>query len=529
MLSLQMLVNGARLWNQPGIFVAFEEDSRRLIANAATFGWDLAGLQRKKLFVLDAQPKPELIQSGGFDLGGMLAGLAAKAHAMGARRIVFDALDRVLELLPDPQAQRRELYRLHEWLLKEELTGVITAKAYGGKEDLQPLDLMQFMVDCAITLNHEIIEGVSQRNLRILKYRGSAFSENESPFVFGEHGIEVAGSLGLNKKAAKISNERVSTGVERLDTMLDGGYYRGAGILITGSPGTSKTTLAAAFAEAACQRGEKTLFLSFDSDSAEIVRNVSSVNIRLERFVRRGLLLMASAHTGKSSAEVHLMRLKAMVRQHQARNVIIDPVSALAREGNEVTAHSVVERLMDWAKSQRLTLFCTSLLAQTKQEEERACVQISTIADTWIHLNYLVHGGERNRALTIVKSRGTGHSNQVRELILHDSGVTLADVYTAGGDVLMGTLRREKEQALAAQTLEKQNENRRKLVEIGLAEVELTGRIQLLERELAAKRTAGALLKESERRRSSVMARSQSEMRGLRGVDARNADGKPKR
>ncbi|MGZ5737899.1 MAG: ATPase domain-containing protein, partial [Burkholderiales bacterium] len=261
-LALQFLVHGAQHCKEPGIFVAFEETSKRILANAESFGWKLVELLRKKLFFMDAQPRPDLIQSGNFDLSGMLAALEVQIKDMGARRIVFDALDIVLALLPDPAAKRRELYRLHEWLLARELTGLITSKA-GGDEtssiSQQPFGFMQFMVDCAVILNHCVVQGVSQRNLRVQKYRGSSFDENESPFLIGTGGLEVAAARTLGRMHAKASNERVSSGVKRLDTMLGGGYYRGASVLITGSPGTAKTTLAGAFAEAACRRGERTL------------------------------------------------------------------------------------------------------------------------------------------------------------------------------------------------------------------------------------------------------------------------------
>jgi circadian clock protein KaiC len=523
-LSLQTLANGARLYNEPGIFVAFEENIDRIIGNAETFGWDLRALQRKKLFFLDAQPKPDLIQAGNFDLAGMLAVLGAKARAIGARRIVLDSMDVLLELLGDPQAERREVYRVHEWLLQHGLTALITTKAMGqkaGPADQQQLGFMQFMVDCAVALNREMVQGVSQRNLRVLKYRGSGFSEDESPMVIGEHGLEVAGSPGLKGKAVKVTDERLSCGVERLDSMLEGGYYRGASVLITGSPGTAKTTLSGAFAEAACVRGEHTLFVSFDSDSAEIVRNLASVNIRLQRFARpRGLLRLFSTRSCENSAEVHLMRIKAMARDHKARNLVIDPVSALSNQGNELTAHSVLERLIDWVKTEGLTLVCTSLLDSATPEMESTRLQISTIADAWLHMSYLIRAGERNRALTIIKSRGTAHSNQVRELILHHKGLTLTDVYTAGGEVLMGTMRWEKEQAVRADQLIKQTEVRRKLEELELAEVELTGRLQALERELAAKRAERELLKRAESQHQKLLVQSHSDMSGMRGVDA---------
>ncbi len=242
--ALQFLVHGAQERGEPGIFVAFEETSKRIMANAESFGWKLPALRQRKLFFLDAQAEFELIQSGKFDIGGMLAVLAAKAKEMKARRIVFDALDVVLALLPDLAAKRRELYRLHDWLLTHELTGVITEKA-GADEtssntSKHPFGFMQFAVDCAVILNHGVVQGVSQRNLRVQKFRGSTFDENESPFLIGKSGLEVAVARTLSRVDANVTNERVSSGVERLDTMRSGGYYRGATVLITGFPGTAK-------------------------------------------------------------------------------------------------------------------------------------------------------------------------------------------------------------------------------------------------------------------------------------------------
>lgn len=524
-LALQTLVNGARLSGEPGIFVAFEEHSRRIIANAATFGWDLPALERKQMFFLDAQLEPDIVKSGNFDLSGMLAALSAKVERMGARRIVFDALDVVLELLDSPQAERRELHRLRDWLMAHELSALITSKIRSGpngserRAGRQPLGYLQFMMDCAVVLNHDLTDGVSQRNLRIVKYRGSAFAENESPFVIGEHGFEVAGERGLSGPAAKATNERVSSGIPRLDTMLGGGYYRGAGVLVTGSPGTAKTTLSGAFAEAACLRGERTLFVSFDSEPAEIVRNLASVNIRLEPQRRTGCLRLVSARSGVSSAEMQFMRIRRLAREHEARCVVIDPVSALAKQGNQATAHSVVERLTDWIKSEGITLLSTSLLDSSAPATEGTPLQISTIADTWIHLSYLVHAGERNRALTIIKSRGTAHSNQVRELILRDTGVSLEDVYTAGGEVLMGTLRWEKEQAMRAERLLLEREATRKRLELAQAEADLADRISKLERELAIKRAEDAVLEAEQSSHLDLQATSRTELKRLRGAD----------
>lgn len=523
-LGLQFLVNGARDLGEAGIFVAFEESSKRIVKNAQGFGWDLDELNRKKLFFLDAQPKPDLIQSGTFDLSGMLAALEAKAKTMRAKRIVFDALDIVLSLLPDQAARRREIYRLHEWLLERGLTGMITAKA-GGDEARshsdQPFGVMQFMVDCVIILNHGVVQGVSQRNVRVQKYRGSGFDENESPFLIGKGGLEVAVARTLSHASASVTHERVSSGITRLDTMLGGGYYRGASVLITGFPGTAKTTLSGAFAEAACRRGERTLFVSFDSDGSEVIRNLGSVGIQLERYVKNGRLRIVSARTITGSAETYLVRIKAHAAEHNARCLVIDPVSTLSKSGNEFTAHSVAERLIDWSKSRGITMVCTSLLDEmANQAEASSPLQISTLADTWIHLNYLVQAGERNRGMSIVKSRGTAHSNQVRELILSNAGVTLTDAYTAGGEVLMGTLRWQKESSERMTSEVSEVAGKLKRVRLNAEEAELQVRMKSLGVELEAKQVEQELLARTAASQEMESTRGRTRMRELRGADS---------
>jgi circadian clock protein KaiC len=522
--ATQFLAHGARDWKEPGIFVAFEESPERIVGNLKGFGWKLNELRPKKLFFLDAQPDSDLVQTGNFDLCGMLAALDAQVKKMGARRIAFDALDIVLDMLPDPLARRREITRLHEWLLSRGLTALITAKSgknsYGGN-DQEPFSFMQFMVDCAVDLNHRVSLGVSQRNLRIQKYRGSTFDENEAPFVIGDKGFDVAVARIQNREDHKVSEERVSSGVSRLDTMLGGGYYRGAGVLITGFPGTAKTTLSGAFAEAACKRGERTMFVSFDSDGSEIIRNLKSVGIRLDRYAKSGLLRMVSARTITGSAETILVRIKTLANEHNTRCLVIDPVSTLGQSGNELTAHGVGQRLIDWSKHNGITMVCTSLLDEMAgQTQAGTPLQISTLSDTWIHLSYLVQAGERNRGMSIIKSRGTAHSNQVRELLLSDTGVTLADIYTAGGEVLMGTLRWEKESAERAANERAEVEGKLRRVGIDAEEAVLEVRVKSLQTELVAKRVEKSLLARTSRSRLGQLSEGRVRMRQLRKADA---------
>lgn len=524
--ALQFLVQGAHDDAEPGIFVAFEESAQRIAANAESFGWKLAALRKKQLFFLDAQPMADLIQSGDFDLGGMLAGLEAQIKEMGARRIVFDALDVILALLPDAATQRREVYRLHEWLLAGKLTGIITAKVDGHETAAtiqHPLGFMQFMVDCTVILNHTVVQGVSHRNLRVQKYRGSAFDENESPFVIGTQGAVVDVARPRLRPESKISSERVSSGIERLDTMLGGGYYRGASILITGFSGTAKTTLSGAFAEAACARGERTLFVSFDSDCNEVIRNLASVGIHLGQYTKSGCLSMVAARSIAGSAEAYLVRIKTLAKEHRTRCLVIDPVSTWYKSGNDLSAQSVADRLIDWSKSESVTLLCTSLLDEMSNGAGGdSPLQISTLADTWIHLNYLVQAGERNRGLSIVKSRGTAHSNQVRELILSDAGVTLTDTYTAGGEVLMGTLRWEKERAERVATEAAEAAAKLKRIRLDAEEAELEVRVKSLQTELVAKQVEKALLVRATQSHEGELSRGRTQMKELRGADATN-------
>jgi len=397
---------------------------------------------------------------------------------------VLDATDILLTLLPNRRSVRREMFRLHEWLLARELTATITVKRPAPGQPVPEMDLefMQFMADTAVKLSHDLVQGISQRSLRMIKYRGSSFDENDIPYVIGTSGLELASGFGEHNGPLQVVDDRVSTGVDRLDYMLEGGYHRNASILVTGSPGTAKTTLAGAFIEAACERDERCLLISFDSRVEEIVRNLKSVGIDLKTPLERGMLRMESAGGLSGSSEIQLMRIRHWAKTHQARCIAIDPASALAKSGNALLAHSVIQRLVDWCKCSGITLLTTSLLDRAHEADSHTPLHISTIADTWIHLEYRVEAGERNRGLSIIKSRGTAHSNQVRELVLSADGITLTDVYSAGGEVLMGTLRMERERAEALARRKASQEHREYLAELEAELDELDQRMQTLQK-----------------------------------------------
>ena len=518
--ALECLVNGAKYNREPGIFVAFEENSRQILANAATFGWDLPALERDKLFFLDARLSPTVVKAGEFDLNAILAGLEAKANEMGARRIVFDGIDILISLLDDPGKERTELYRLQDWLHRTGLTAIITAKAFeGDRLSTERYAFMQFMVDAVVMLYHRMLDRVSLRGLRVLKYRGTGFAENEFPLVIAKSGIEVS-VFGQSELVYDVSTERISTGIPRLDTMLDGGYYRGSGVLISGAPGTAKTTVSAAFVAAGCARGEVGLYVSFDEAASQITRNLSSVGIDLKKHCDAGLLHMYSIRTEARSSEEHFIELRGLLRRLRPKNVVLDPISALTKTGGHISAVHASLRLLDYARAEGITVLCTSLVASEDAFQETTSMQISTIADTWIHLAYMVRNGERNRTLTVVKSRGMAHSNQVRELILNEHGVTLTDVYTAGGEVLLGTARWEYESRMRDEAIRIEAERAQRRRQLEHEQADLDARIESLLRERNAKRAelesfAGAGTAAGIRRKSVA-----DEMRRLRHADA---------
>jgi len=524
--AMQTLVNAIRERQEAGIFVAFEESAQQISANAATFDWALPARSRNKLFTVDAHLSPETVHSGEFDLAGMLAVLKAKQEAIGAQWIVFDGIDVLLTLLQNPIAEMREIYRIREWLADSGMSAIITAKADGSTAEVAHYGFLQFMTDCVISLGRRLEHGVPLHRLEITKYRGSDFVAGEYPVSFGPAGMEV-GAPEPTEITHAASTERVSAGFERLDTMLGGGLFRGSSTLITGVPGTSKTTLAGKFAEAACRRGERTLFVSFDEGAGPIQRNLASVGIQLKPHVKSGLLRMYSGRTESVGAEDHLLKLKSLLREHRPRCMVIDPLSAIAKAGGIAVARAVANRLIYAVKDEGVTVLVTAINLGDEPQIEATDLQISTIADTWIHLSYLIRGGERNRALTIIKSRGTWHSNQVRELVLGKSGPLLADVYTAGGEVLMGTLRWEKEGEERARTVQRRAEFEHKRSELQAAEAATHARIKALQQDLARQQAGLTMYASENQARITSTSEREKELRVIRSADKGNGKARP--
>lgn len=500
--ALQSLINGALDYDEQGIFVAFEENAQDIQMNAAGFAWPGGFAAPDGVTFMDAQLRGTILEGTDFDLQGLLSILTAKVDQTGARRVVFDGVDVLLGFLKDPLAVRREVFRIRDWVLEQGITGIITAKTNPRGAELDPhYDQLQFMADCVVHLSHELVGHTAMRGLRVSKYRGTAHSSNEFPFTITSAGLDIASGSRFEIDHS-VSTERVSTGVERLDEMLGGGYFRATSVLISGAPGTAKTTLAGAFAQAACARGERCLSVSFDEDADQIVRNLQSVDIDLQPHVDDGCIEMMSLRARGYSPESHVVEIINAARTHDAEHLIIDPISVFVHFEDAQAAEDAALRLIDFAKNAGITIVSTTLLGTSRPEIEATPVGLSTIADTWMHLSYLNQGGERNRALSVVKSRGMKHSNQVRELLLDDDGVTLADVYTASGEVLMGTMRWEKEQQEKARLEAESNKLQLEKEQEQLALEELQLKIQALQHQQERREAEIEKLDELERQQT---------------------------
>jgi circadian clock protein KaiC len=455
LLAAEFLVRGAVQFGEPGVFMAFEETEAELKANVASLGFDLGGLIRRKKILIDYVhvERSEVQESGEYDLEGLFVRLGHAIDAIGAKRVVLDTLEALFASLPNEAILRAELRRLFRWLKDKGVTAVITAER--GREQLTRHGLEEYVSDCVILLDHRVYDQIATRHLRVVKYRGALHGTNEFPFLIGDTGISVLPitSLGLTHK---ISSERIATGIPRLDAMLGGrGFFRGSSILLTGTPGTGKTIVAANFAQAACLRGERTLFFSFEESPNQIIRNMYSIGLRMEPLVKRGLLRFHSARPSLYGLEMHLATMFKEIAAFQPRVVIVDPITSLMDSGTDSESKGMVTRLIDYLKGGQVTSLFTSL-TQGGHSLQQSEMSMSSLMDSWLLLQDFEGNGERNRVLYVLKARGMAHSNQIREFLISDRGIDLVDAYIGPSGVLTGSARaaqtaREKAEALAGQ------------------------------------------------------------------------------
>ncbi len=463
LLAMEFLVRGATQYGEAGVFMAFEETGPELAQNVRSLGFDLDKLIRQKKIVVDFVhvDRNEIDETGEYDLEGLFIRLNAAIDAIGAKRVVLDTIEALFSGLQNEGILRAELRRLFRWLKDKGVTAIITGER--GDGTLTRRGLEEYVSDCVILLDHRITDQVSTRRMRIVKYRGTAHGTNEYPFLIDEDGFSVlpVTSLGLQHD---VSSERISSGVPRLDTMLGGkGYYRGSTVLVSGTAGTGKTSLAAHFVHAACGRGESCLYFAFEESPGQLMRNMRSIGIDLRRYIDDGSLQIHSSRATIYGLEMHLATMHKLINTASPKVVVIDPVGSLIQSGTRHDAHSMVVRLIDFLKSKRIATLMTNLTS-AGDALERTDVDISSIVDTWLLLRDIELNGERNRAMYVLKSRGMRHSNQLREFLLTNKGINLLDVYVGPEGVLTGSARasleaREKSAALA---LQEESDSRRR-------------------------------------------------------------------
>ncbi len=488
LLAMEFLVRGATEFGEPGAFIAFEETPEELAQNVRSLGFDLDRLVEEKKLALDyirVEPA-EIEETGEFDLEGLFLRLGLAIDSIGARRVVLDTMESLFGGFGNQAILRAELRRLFRWLKDRGVTAIITGERGDGSLTRQGLE--EYVSDCVILLDHRVSEQVSTRRLRIVKYRGTHHGTSEYPFIIDEKGFSVmpVTSIQLDHE---VSDERVPSGVAGLDAMLGGGYYRGSSILVTGTAGTGKTTLAASFAHETAKRGERCLYLAFEESPQQLVRNMRTIGLDLGSLRTKGKLRIHAARPTVHGLEMHLVQIHKMVAEFKPAAVVIDPISNFAASGSSQDAGLMLLRLVDFLKAEGITAFLTHLTSGGRAIEATD-IGISSIIDTWLLVRDIELGGERNRGLYVLKSRGMKHSNQIREFVITPQGIELVEVYVGPEGVLTGSMRAAQEAREQAATLALQEEIQAKQREVDRLRAALEA--QAKDRSAAAVRRGGA-------------------------------------
>ena len=501
LLAMEFLVRGARDYGEPGVFLTFEESTAELVANVASLGFDVPRLVAEKKLVVDEVQlsRADIVESGEYDLEGLFIRLGEAIASVGAKRVVLDTIEVLFSVFQNNAVVRSELGRLFRWLKERQVTAIVTGER--GEGVLTRAGLEEYIADCVILLDHRIVNQISTRRLRVVKYRGSVHGTNEYPFLISSKGMSLLpiSSAELRHGA---STERISIGVPDLDQMLGGsGVYRGSTVLLSGTAGSGKTTLACKFVDAACARGERALYFASEESPEQVLRNMRSVAMELQRWRECGLLHMVAERPTACGLEMHLLRLHETVHEFRPHVVVFDPITNLASIGPGDDVKSMLLRSFDFLKTQEITVLATTLTAGVAPSEDSSEVGISSLMDVWILLRNLECSGERNRALYILKARGIPHSNQIREFSFSEDGVRLRPPYVGMANVLTGSARLAQEAA---------DRDRRREMEEEIESHKAT--LQARQRELAA---------EIEALRARMAAEEQHALREIRSLDAR--------
>jgi len=519
MLAMEFLVRGATQYGEPGVFMMFEENAAELTANVRSLGFDLEKLAAKKKLILDHVhiERSEIEETGEYDLEGLFIRLGHAVKSIGAKRVVLDTVEALFSGLPNHAILRAELRRLFRWLKDQGLTAVITGER--GDQSLTRYGLEEYVADCVIILDQRIHEQISTRRLRVLKYRGSPHGTNEYPFLIGERGLSVLPVTSL-RLDHQVSATRIPTGITRLDEMLGGkGVFRGSSVLVSGSPGTGKSSVGAMFADAACRRGERVLLFAYEESSAQIVRNMGSIGIDLAPWVKQGLLQIHSSRPTLQGLEQHLVMMHDAVNRFHPSLVVVDPISNLSLDHSASAVKPTLMRLIDFLKQLQITTLFTSLTAGGGETPEDSQLGVSSLMDTWLLLRNVEFNGERNRTIYVLKSRGMAHSNQVREFVLSDQGIDLVDVYLGAERVLTGTARVAQEELERAAGALRDEDHQRKLIQLASRQKAIEAQIAALrcEAEVESAEVAFSIARESLHQRATQQ--STDVMARLRGAD----------
>jgi circadian clock protein KaiC len=506
MLGIEFLVRGATELNEPGVLMAFEESPRDIATNVASLGFDIQALARRKKLYLDflsVEPS-QIKESGDYDLEGLFIRLQGAIAAVGAKRVMFDTLEALFSGFSNPQILRAEFRRLFRWLKDRGLTAIVTAER--GEGNLTRYGLEEYVSDCVILLDHRVKDQISERRLRIVKYRGTRHGADEYPFLIDERGMSIL-PLSALQLQHKVWNERVSSGIPDLDKMLEGkGYYRGTSILVTGTAGSGKTSVAAAFIDAACRRGERCLFIDFEESRDQVARNMKSIGLNINRWAGNGLLTHEAWRPTQFGIEMHLLRIHKLIEKHKPQCVVIDPITNLMHGSGDKEVYSMMMRLMDFLKNFGITAIFVSLTAGGSKLES-STVGVSSLADTWILLRDIESDGERNRCIYVLKSRGMAHSNQLREFVITAKGIKLIPPYIGPGGVLTGTSRINQEAKEKFAALQRDFEISRKQREVSRKRRALEAQAASLQAELVTvDREAEDLTRENKKREQQAHA-----------------------
>ncbi|GHB55817.1 circadian clock protein KaiC [Persicitalea jodogahamensis] len=441
---MEFLVHGAMEFGEPGVFVAFEEKTDELALNVASLGFDLEKLQAEKLIKLDhvQVERSEIEETGEYDLDGLFIRLGYAIDSIGAKRVVLDTIESLFSGLTNLAILRAELRRLFEWLKEKGVTTILTGEQ--GEGTLTRQGLEEYVSDCVIALDHRIVNKISTRLLRIVKYRGSVHGTNEYPFLIDAEGISILPVTSLTLWH-EVSNARISSGIDSLDKMLGGeGFFKGGSVLVSGTAGTGKTNIAATFVDAACLRGERCLYFAFEESPQQIIRNMKSIGMNLREHVDAGLLRFQAARPTMHGLEMHLVAIHKEVLKFQPEVMVLDPITNLITVGSVSEVKSMLIRLIDFLQSRGVTVMFTAL-SLVENFSEQTVENVSSLVDAWLLVRDIEANGERNRGMYVMKSRGMKHSNQIREFVISDEGLELVDVYLGPEGVLTGSARQAQQ------------------------------------------------------------------------------------